>query len=77
MKMIHQTARYLEQVATWPAAGRGILAHHDAESVVVVAQVSPDGRPGEASATWVGSSDPVTPGLDTRPLELVLAPKTP
>ncbi len=30
-----------------------------AESVMVVVQVSPDGRPGEANATWLGSAGPL------------------
>jgi Domain of unknown function (DUF4291) len=29
------TARYLDQVATWPTEGRHILAHYDADSIVV------------------------------------------
>ncbi|MAT92094.1 MAG: c-type cytochrome biogenesis protein CcmI [Halioglobus sp.] len=48
-----------------------------AESVVVVAQVSPSGRPGEANATWVGTAGPLTPAVDAEPVTLVLAPNTP
>src|SRR5262245_34763002 len=29
------TERYLDQVATWPSEGRHILAHHDADSIMV------------------------------------------
>ena len=29
------TARYLDQVTTWPTEGRHILAHYDADSIVV------------------------------------------
>ena len=29
------TARYLDQVATWPTEGRHILAHYDADTIVV------------------------------------------
>src|SRR5262245_26340211 len=29
------TERYLDQVATWPSEGRHILAHYDADSIVV------------------------------------------
>lgn len=46
----------------------------DAESIVVVVQVSPDGRPGEANATWLGSAGPMAPSLDEQPLEIELRP---
>lgn len=52
-------------------AGRK-LSEQDA--VVVVAQVSPDGRPGEANATWVGRGGPVAPAIDGEPVEIRLAP---
>jgi len=29
------TARYVDQAAGWPPKGRHILAHHDAETIVV------------------------------------------
>ncbi|MEH6570615.1 MAG: cytochrome C biogenesis protein [Halioglobus sp.] len=45
-------------------------------SIVVVAQVSPDGRPGEASATWLAKAGPVKPSLDIDPIEVVLAPRS-
>jgi cytochrome c-type biogenesis protein CcmH len=48
----------------------------DSESVVVIVQVSPDGRPGEANATWLGQVGPLAPGLDTEPLEIVLQPRS-
>lgn len=43
-------------------------------SIVVVAQVSPDGRPGEASATWLGKAGPLEPSLNDDPIEIELAP---
>lgn len=46
----------------------------EAESIVVVVQVSPDGRPGEANATWLGSAGPLAPSLDEQPLEIELRP---
>lgn len=46
------------------------------ESVVVVVQVSPDGKPGEANASWLGDGGPIAPSLDTTPLEIVLRPAT-
>ena len=47
----------------------------EADSVLVVVQVSPDGQPGEASATWLGQAGPVSPGADLAPLEILLSPK--
>jgi cytochrome c-type biogenesis protein CcmH len=47
-----------------------------AESVVVIVQVSPDGKPGEANASWLGDGGPVAPGLDNTPLEIVLRPSS-
>jgi len=44
----------------------------ETESVVVVVQVSPDGRPGEANATWLGSAGPLEPSLDEALVEIVL-----
>jgi cytochrome c-type biogenesis protein CcmH len=43
-----------------------------AESVMVVVQVSPEGRPGEASATWLGEAGPLVPSRAVEPLEIVL-----
>lgn len=44
----------------------------EAESIVVVVQISPDGQPGEANATWLGNGGPIKPSLDTEPLVIVL-----
>jgi cytochrome c-type biogenesis protein CcmH len=44
----------------------------ETESIVVVVQVSPDGKPGEANATWLGNAGPLAPSLDTEPLEIIL-----
>lgn len=46
-----------------------------AASVVVIVQVSPDGRPGEAGATWLGQAGPLVPSEDLEPLEIQLQPK--
>ncbi|MFK8048040.1 MAG: cytochrome C biogenesis protein [Halioglobus sp.] len=43
------------------------------DSIAVVVQVSPEGRPGEESATWLGSAGPLQPTLDTHPVEVKLA----
>lgn len=45
----------------------------EAESVLVVVQVSPSGQPGEANATWLGEAGPVSPNLDSEPLEVLLS----
>ena len=45
------------------------------ESIVVVVQVSPQGRPGEANATWLGGAGPMKPSMDTRAVVIDLAPK--
>lgn len=45
------------------------------ESVMVVVQVSPDGRPGEAGATWLGQLGPLTPSADLEPQEILLQPR--
>jgi cytochrome c-type biogenesis protein CcmH len=47
-----------------------------AESIVVVVQVSPNGTPGEAGATWLGKGGPLAPSLDLEPLEIVLQPRS-
>ncbi len=44
------------------------------ESVQVVVQVSPQGRPGEATATWLGSAGPLAPGADNAAVDIVLRP---
>ena len=46
------------------------------ESVLVVVQVSPDGRPGEAGATWLGEAGPLAPSTALEPLEIVLQPRS-
>jgi cytochrome c-type biogenesis protein CcmH len=46
------------------------------ESVLVVVQVSPDGRPGEATATWLGQAGPLAPTLDLAPRDILLQPKS-
>ena len=46
----------------------------ETESIVVIVQVSPDGKPGEANATWLGNAGPLSPSLDTEPLEILLQP---
>ncbi len=45
------------------------------DAVMVLVQVSPDGRPGEANATWLGSLGPLEPSLDPQPRDIVLAPR--
>lgn len=47
----------------------------DAAAVMVVVQVSPDGRPGEANATWTGQAGPVEPSAAVEPVEIVLQPR--
>jgi cytochrome c-type biogenesis protein CcmH len=47
-----------------------------AESVVVVVQVSPNGTPGEASATWLGKAGPLAPSADQTPVEILLQPRS-
>ena len=44
----------------------------ETESVVVVVQVSPNGRPGEANASWLGQAGPLTPSLDGETLDIIL-----
>jgi cytochrome c-type biogenesis protein CcmH len=48
-----------------------------ASSVIVAVQVSPDGRPGEANAHWLGQAGPVTPSVDDSPLSIVLVQTPP
>lgn len=45
-----------------------------AESVIVAVQVSADGRPGEASAQWLGQLGPVQPSAAQTPVVITLAP---
>jgi cytochrome c-type biogenesis protein CcmH len=47
----------------------------DVASVMVVVQVSPEGRPGEANATWTGQAGPVEPSAAGEPVEIVLQPR--
>jgi cytochrome c-type biogenesis protein CcmH len=44
----------------------------ETESVVVVVQVSPSGRPGEANASWLGQAGPLAPSVESEPLDIVL-----
>ncbi len=46
-------------------------------AVLVVAQVSPDGRPGESNATWVGQAGPLAPSTDDATVDIELQPRTP
>jgi cytochrome c-type biogenesis protein CcmH len=41
-------------------------------SVIVAVQVSPEGRPGESNARWLGQIGPVSPALEKEPLEIQL-----
>ena len=45
-------------------------------SVIVAVQVSAEGRPGEANASWLGQLGPVSPSADEEPQEIVLHPNT-
>jgi cytochrome c-type biogenesis protein CcmH len=45
-----------------------------AASVIVAVQVSPDGRPGDENAHWLGQIGPLVPAVDTAPLEIMLRP---
>jgi cytochrome c-type biogenesis protein CcmH len=44
----------------------------ETESVVVIVQVSPSGRPGEANASWLGQAGPLAPSVEKEPLDIVL-----
>jgi len=46
----------------------------EAASVLVLVQVSPDGRPGEANATWTGRAGPLAPSADGESVSIVLQP---
>ena len=48
----------------------------ETESVLVVVQVSPQGTPGEANATWLGRGGPLSPSAETAPLDIILTPKS-
>ncbi|MDA8752546.1 c-type cytochrome biogenesis protein CcmI [Halieaceae bacterium] len=45
----------------------------EAQRVVVVVQVSPDGRPGAEAATWLGQAGPVVPDSGSTPLQITLS----
>jgi len=47
----------------------------DTESVMVVVQISPDGKPGEATASWLGQVGPLAPSVGGEPVEIVLRPR--
>jgi cytochrome c-type biogenesis protein CcmH len=47
----------------------------DTASVLVLVQVSPDGRPGEANATWLGRAGPLVPDAGAEPVQIILAPR--
>lgn len=47
----------------------------ETESVLVIVQVSPEGRPGEASATWLGQAGPLAPSLEGEALDILLQPR--
>lgn len=49
----------------------------EAESIVVVVQVSPSGQPGEANASWLGNAGPLTPTTDADTQKIVLRPAFP
>lgn len=44
-------------------------------SVIVAVQVSADGRPGEAGASWLGQAGPLAPSVDAEPVEILLQAK--
>ncbi len=46
-------------------------------SVIVAVQVSPEGRPGEANASWLGEIGPIAPSLPGEPLDIQLQANTP
>jgi cytochrome c-type biogenesis protein CcmH len=41
-------------------------------AVIVAVQVSPDGRPGEEGASWLGQAGPVPPSADAAALDIIL-----
>jgi len=44
-------------------------------SILVAVQVSPNGTPGEAAATWLGQLGPLAPSMDLSPHEILLQPR--
>lgn len=46
----------------------------DTESVLVVVQVSPDGSPGAANASWLGQAGPLAPSEEAETVRVVLEP---
>jgi cytochrome c-type biogenesis protein CcmH len=44
----------------------------EAQEVLVIVQVSPDGRPGEAGATYLGQAGPLVPGDNSTAVEILL-----
>jgi len=44
-------------------------------SLLVLVQISPDGRPGEANATWLGQAGPLAPATDAEPQHIILSPR--
>jgi cytochrome c-type biogenesis protein CcmH len=52
-------------------AGQKISSY---EAVRVEVQVSPDGTPGAAKATWLGQAGPLTPGGSSAPVAIQLSP---
>lgn len=46
-------------------------------SVVVAVQISPEGRPGEANASWLGETGPIAPSVETAPLDIKLRANNP
>ena len=43
-------------------------------SVLVIVQVSPDGRPGEANSSWLGQAGPLAPAESKEPVRITLSP---
>ncbi|MEH6610599.1 MAG: cytochrome C biogenesis protein [Halioglobus sp.] len=46
-----------------------------AGEVVVVVQVSPEGKPGEANASYLGEAGPLLPSIDSEPVNIQLRPR--
>jgi len=42
--------------------------------VVVAVQVSPEGRPGEDNASWLGQAGPLAPSVGEEPVTIELRP---
>ena len=45
--------------------------------MIVAVQVSPEGRPGEANASWLGQIGPLAPSVRDEPLDIQLRANTP